>query len=334
MPDDERKTTASPSPAAASAASHTATWLTVLGVGVLAIAFIVIETRLVSLPETAEGFAKKILQGGALALLFLVLRRLLKGALSRQVVDASVRFNLERVLDLTLGLVLFFVLMTLLFSDWYTAAVSLGLLSVILGFALQTPITSFIGWIYILVRKSFRVGDRIRVGDITGDVIDLSYLDTTILEVRGDYLTGDHPSGRIIKFPNLTVLSEAVYNYTTISYPFIWNEIKVQLAYQSDLELVTRLMTEVVERELGPALQERLTAYRDLLNRTMLGETASPLGPLVFFTVSDNTWVEAIVRYVVKPHEAETVKTRLIRKLLHELNQHDEKVLLPKSNMR
>ena len=94
-------------------------------------------------------------------------------------------------------------------SNWYTAVVSLGLISLILGFALQTPITSFIGWIYILVRKPYRVGDRIRIGEANGDVIDVSYLDTTLWEFGGEYLSTDHPSGRIIKFPNSNVLEHA-----------------------------------------------------------------------------------------------------------------------------
>jgi small-conductance mechanosensitive channel len=53
--------------------------------------------------------------------------------------------------------------LTIFFQNWYTAVVSFGLLSLILGFALQTPITSFIGWIYILVREPYRVGDRIKM---------------------------------------------------------------------------------------------------------------------------------------------------------------------------
>ena len=52
------------------------------------------------------------------------------------------------------------------------------------------------------------------------------------------------------------------------------------------------------------------------------------------FRVSDNTWLEAIVRYLVHPKEAGRVKTRLIEKLLRELGTQPDKVLFPKSNMR
>lgn len=115
----------------------------------------------------------------------------------------------------------------MLFANWYTAVVSLGLVSLILGFALQTPITSFIGWIYILIRTPYRVGDRIRIGNATGDVIDVSYLDTTLWEFGGEYYLPITPSGRIIKFPNSSVLSTAVYNYSWPLFPFIWNENQI-----------------------------------------------------------------------------------------------------------
>jgi hypothetical protein len=56
--------------------------------------------------------------------------------------------------------------------------------------------------------------------------------------------------------------------------------------------------------------------------------------PAVIFRVSENTWLEAIVRYLVHPKEAGRVKTRLTRRLLETLNAEPAKVLFPKSNAR
>src|SRR5437899_196709 len=85
--------------------------------------------------------------------------------------NAASRFNLKRILRLLLALVLAFLIISVLFVNWYTAVVSLGLISLVLGFALQTPISSLIGWVYILIRAPYRVGDRIQIGDARGDVI-------------------------------------------------------------------------------------------------------------------------------------------------------------------
>jgi small-conductance mechanosensitive channel len=235
---------------------------------------------------------------------------------------------------LIIGLVVIFTVVSILFVNWYTAVVSVGLISLILGFALQTPITSFIGWIYILVRAPYRVGDRIKISEATGDVIDVSYLDTTLWEFGGDYLSTDHPTGRIIKFPNSHVLSSAVYNYTWPLFPYVWNEIKFNIAYESDLEFVAMTMQGVAEKEVGETMMERIGVYRQLLAQTPVDELQVRAHPAVLFRVSDNTWIEAIVRYLVHPKKAGRVKTRMIRELLAALNAEPDRVLFPKSNAR
>src|SRR5205085_4232399 len=141
--------------------------------------------------------------------------------------------------------------------NWYTAAVSFGVLSLVVGLAVQTPFTSLLGWVYILVRTLYRVGDRIRIGDATGDVIDVGYLDTTLWEFGGQYLSTDHPSGRVIRFPNEKVLDSIVWNYSWPLFPYIWNEIKFQIAYQSDLKFVSETMQRIVEEEIGEEMMKR-----------------------------------------------------------------------------
>ena len=250
-------------------------------------------------------------------------------------IDSPVsRYNLRRVAKLLLGLMLGLVVITILFNNWYTAVVSVGLISLILGFALQTPITSFIGWIYILARAPYRVGDRIKVGEATGDVIDVSYLDTTLWEFGGDFLSTDHPSGRVIKFPNSKILDSTVYNYTWPLFPYVWNEIKFSVAYESDLEFVAEIMQRVAEEEVGERMMKQIRVFRELLAQTPVDELQVREHPAVIFRVNVNTWLDAIVRYLVHPKEAGRVKTRLIKKLLAELNAAPDRVLFPKSNAR
>src|SRR5439155_21436556 len=160
-------------------------------------------------------------------------------------IDSPVpRYNLRRVAKLGLGLLLVFIVISGLFQNWYTTIVSIGLFSLILGLAVQTPMTSFLGWIYILVRAPYRVGDRIRIQAATGDVIDVSYLDTTLWEFGGDFLSTDHPSGRVIKFPNSIVLTSPVFNYSWPLFPYVWNEIKLPVAYDCDLAFVAEVLQE------------------------------------------------------------------------------------------
>ncbi|MFN2386599.1 MAG: mechanosensitive ion channel family protein [Thermoanaerobaculia bacterium] len=282
----------------------------------------------------AAEWIYRVLVAGALTLAYLAVYEIAAYLVLPRIQNPAARFNVRRVMKLVVALLLVLSLASLFFVGWYGAAVSVGVVSLILGLALQTPITSFFAWIFILVRRPYRVGDRIRIGEATGDVIDVSYLDTTLWEFGGEFLSSDHPSGRLIKFPNSLVLSSTVYNYSWPLFPYIWNEITMQIAYESDLDFVASTLRRVVEEERGRAMTERINVYRGLLARTPVDELEVDERPSVLFRTSANTWIEATVRYLVAPRRAGRVKTALTRKILTELNQAPDKVLFPKANLR
>ena len=277
---------------------------------------------------------RRLFVAALLVVFALAIAKSIRVYLISQIENRPAQYNLTRVLNLVVVLTITIIGMSLLSATWYTALISLGLLSLILGFALQTPITSFIGWIYLLARQPYRVGDRIKIGDAEGDVIDVSYLDTTLWEFGGPYLSTEHPSGRIIKFPNSLVLNETVYNLSWPLFPYVWNEIKFQVAYDSDLEFIAKTMQQVVEEDLGEQMIDRVEIYRELLRQTPIDELEIQERPVVHFRAGESTWLEAIVRYLVHPKESGRVKTRLIKKLLDRLNAEPERVLFPKSNLR
>ncbi len=93
-------------------------------------------------------------------------------------------------------------------------------------------------------------------------------------------------------------------------------------------------MREVVEEELGSEMMKQLRVYRDLLAQTPVDRLTVQEKPVVVFRVSDNTWIEAIVRYLVDPKRAGRVKTTLTKKLLEKLNAAPDKVMFPKADNR
>ena len=299
-----------------------------------ALAYYFIRLGFFSFSETTKQLLLRLTAGVAAIVLTLVAAAIAKTYYIRPLENGVARYNLNRVVNLFVGLAIFFISISVIFANWYTAVVSFGLISLVVGFAVQTPITSFIGWIYILVKVPYRVGDRIKISGAAGDVIDVSYLDTTLWEFGGEHLSTDHPSGRIIKFPNSTVLSTAVYNYSWTLFPYIWSDIKFQVAYQSDLEFVAKVMRETAEEEVGEEMMERVRTYRELLQQTPVDELEVQERPVVVFRASDNTWIEAIVRYLVEPRQAGPVKTRLIKKMLARLNAEPGKVMFPKGDSR
>lgn len=277
---------------------------------------------------------RRIVVGAMAATLILAVGRLVQARVIDAMDNAVTRYNFRRILSLVIFVLIALIVISVLFANWYAAAASLGLISLVLGFALQTPITSFIGWIYILARRPYRVGDRISIGESTGDVIEVTYLDTTLWEVGGPYVSSDHPSGRLIKFPNANVLTSAVYNYSWEIFPYIWNEISFQIAYDSDLEFVSEVMRRAAEEELGETMIERVRQFREILATTPVDEVEVQERPTVLFRINANTWIDAKVRYVVDPKRAGSVKSRLLHKMLCQLNTQPERVRFPKGDSR
>src|SRR6266403_2003299 len=305
--------------------------LIIIGCAVL---YFLLSAKLVPLPKEPLDIIGRVLRAVALIVIVLAVAQAISIYAIGRIEDATTRFTLKRIEHLVIALLIAVIAVSVVFVNWYAALTALGVGSIIVGLAIQTPMKSFIAWIYILVRRPYQVGDRIKIGDATGDVIDVGYLDTTLWEFGGQYLSTDHPSGRVIRFPNEKVLDSIVWNYSWPLFPYIWNEIKFQIAYQSDLKFVAETMQHVVEEEIGEEMMKRVEVFRDLLARTPVDELEVRAHPRVIFRADEMTWIDAIVRYLVAPREAGRIKSRLIPKLLAALNSAPERVMFPKGDTR
>ena len=106
------------------------------------------------------------------------------------------------------------------------------------------------------------------------------------------------------------------------------------MAYECDLEWVSQTMRQIAEEEIGEAMLERIRTFRSLLSETPVDQLEVREHPTVLFRVSENTWLEAIVRYLVEPKQAGRVKNKLIEKMLSALNASPEKVMFPRGPAR
>ncbi|HZY82243.1 MAG TPA: mechanosensitive ion channel domain-containing protein [Cyclobacteriaceae bacterium] len=277
---------------------------------------------------------KKITLWTTISFAILSISRIIEHAMIGSNPSPATRYNLIRLVRFIAVAIILLVGVSLLFENWYTAAVSLGLISLLVGFALQTPITSLIGWLYIVIRTPYHVGDRIQIDTFKGDVVEISYLDTTLWEFGGDYLTNDLPSGRLIRFPNSLVLQSAVFNYSWTTFPYLWNEIPFHFAYESDLKLIEEVIKKVTKAELEQDADEKIENLKNYMAHTPVSQVDVKEYPFVAFRINTNTWVEASVTYLVNPKKAADTRSRIIKKVLAELNKTPDRALFPKSNAR
>ncbi len=264
-------------------------------------------------------FAEKLSLSAALISIVLLIGKTIENVIERRAETHGDRYNLLRVNKLLTLVFVIIVVISFLFQNLYAVAASLGLLSLVMGFALQAPISSFIAWLYIIFRKPYQVGDRIEIDGFKGDVVEINYLDTIIEEFSGVYLTNDRLSGRIVHFPNSVVLRAHVVNYSGPFIPFIWNETVIQVAYTSDLSFVESCLKEAAEsdfRSRYPKMDERQNQSD------------------VFFRSNRYSWMEVVVSYPVEPTDTTGRRNRILKKALPLLNGQPDKVQFPEGVKR
>jgi small-conductance mechanosensitive channel len=171
-----------------------------------------------------------------------------------------------------------------------------GLLSAGLAVALKDPITDLVGWVFILTRKPFEIGDRIQIGEHAGDVIDLRFFKFTLMEI-GNWVGADQSTGRVLHIPNSLIFTAVLANYTKGS-DFIWNEIPVLITFESDWKKAKTLV-ETIAREFTQELVENAEeSFREAANQYML--RYGTLTSRVYTSVKDSG-VLLTVRYLCEP---------------------------------
>lgn len=253
------------------------------------------------------------------------------GLLERSV-ERRRAYHLRNVLRLGIGVAALVAALGVVTEQWVGLLFSLGIVGFAVTFALQQPLFSLLGWLYIVTKEPYRVGDRVKIEDAKGDVIDVDFLVTTLWEINGDLVSSNQPSGRIVTLPNSVVLSSQVYNYSWEEFPWVWNEISVQVAYETDLAFARQEMIDVADEMFGDEMARNVARYREVLAETPV-ELEVQDRPTVN-VVQQESWVELRLRYLVSPRGGQRVKNKLYERILERFNGNPSKVAFPVSRNR
>lgn len=258
-----------------------------------------------------------------LGLVFVVLLvQIIKKSLGKRI-KADNWYKTKKIVN-AVGYILFTIIVLSIYSDQLgNVAVALGVASAGIAFALQEVIGSMAGWIAIMVSDFYRPGDRVQVGGIKGDVIDLGMLRTTVMEL-GDWIDGDLYNGRIVRIANSFVFKEPVYNYSA-DFPFLWNEIKIPIKFGCDYNHVKEVFEKITDNITGEYAKES-KIYWDEMVRKYAIENAS-LDTMVTMKITDN-WVEYTIRYVVNYRKRRSVQDTLYSEILQAVSDSDGAIQL------
>jgi small-conductance mechanosensitive channel len=244
--------------------------------------------------------------------------RILETALPRYFRQADARYRVRKFV-VFLGYSVGLIFLIILFED------RLGRISFALGVAgagvvvaLQDVVASLGGWFAIGVSRLYKVGDRIQIGDTKGDVIDISFLRTTVLEV-GSWVSRDLHNGRMARIPNSLVLKGPVYNFTQ-GFRFVWDEIKVSLTAQSDHRLAKSMLMAIAEEVVAELPAEAKRGWKQVTDNYRIESPG--LEPIVAFAVNGGSF-EFTVSYIVDYAQRTVMKDRLFTKIAEEIIDSD-----------
>ncbi len=260
----------------------------------------------------------KIVISAATILVLILVRRLVLLYVRRNFDDIQVQYHVRKI-----SLYIAYFLAILIMSwVWFRGLRALttyfGLLSAGLAIALRDPLVNLAGWVFILWRKPFEVGDRIAMGDHAGDVIDTRIFQFTLMEI-GNWVAADQSTGRVIHIPNGKVFTETLANYTK-GFQYIWNEVPVMVTFESDWEKAKRIMMKIGDKH----------AIHDVKARNQLQKAArkfmifyATLTPTVYTSVADSG-VLLTLRYLCHPRQRRGTAQAIWEDVLREFAQCDD----------
>ncbi len=198
-----------------------------------------------------------------------------------------------------------------------------GLLTVLtligagLAIALREALLSFVGWIRIGIISPYRIGDRIEINGIRGDVIDIRVLRTTLMEI-GNWVDADQSTGRIVHVPNSWVFMHAVFNYTR-GFKFIWNELAITVTFRSDWQAAHDIMLELASISAEIVEQQAKREIREMTSEYLVH--FSILSPFVYVRIVENG-VRLTLRYLCEARKRRGTEHALTISILERFRQH------------
>ncbi|MEQ9426828.1 MAG: mechanosensitive ion channel [Cyclobacteriaceae bacterium] len=248
--------------------------------------------------SSIEGFDKKIFISIAVILTLYLIRVISLKIIFQKIVDPRDRYywkNGVRYTTVTIGLIIITILWI---NEVDSVATFFGLLSAGLTIALKDPIVNLAGWLFIIIRRPFDVGDRIQLGAHAGDVIDIRIFQFTVNEI-GEWVDADQSTGRIVHIPNGKVFTDSQVNFTQ-GFSHLWNEIGVMVTFESDWEKAKQILEKIIQKHGAKFTGEARTKLLDASKKFMI--FYKTLDPIVYTSVKDSG-VMLTMRYLCMPQQ-------------------------------
>ncbi len=259
-----------------------------------------IKSLIQSIPYINSPFMLKLIESIALIIIIWLFKILIVKLINKNITDVKTQYHWRKLINSTI----FIIILILVGRIWFRGAQSLvtylGLVSAGVAIALKDVLANLAGWLYIISRRPFNVGDRVQIGEFAGDVIDQSFFEFTLLEI-GNWVHADQSTGRIVHIPNGKIFSQDLANYDK-GFKYLWNEIEVVVTFESDWKKAKGLLLDITNKKGENISKSMESQIKRAAKKYMI--YYKELTPIVYTSVVDHG-----VRLTIR-HLCETRKRR------------------------
>lgn len=275
--------------------------------------------------KDTEGYSEKILLTIGVIILAVLLYQIILKITKELFTKAKHRVRAKAA---TLW-ILFIVSVAAILYIWFNAMegflIGIIIFSALVIFSMRDLAINFAGYIYLKIRKPFKIGDSVEIAGHLGDISHIEIFEFSMREVGG-WLRSKQYTGVNIHFPNKMIFNNAFKNYTE-DYPYVWFDIAFVFDLTSNIEKVEELMYEIGERQLKKVIKrdqedEEMRKYLDRLSNDM-----ELTGAKIFSTVTSNYKLEGLevaLKVFCKLQEKSKVTTEIEREIINMVNANDD----------
>ena len=227
-------------------------------------------------------------------IIILLISWAIRNSINKKISDNTNRYRIKKLVRIGSYILIIFLILIMFTGSFQYLTVSIGLISAAIAFALQEVVLSIAGWFAIFGSNMYKPGDRIKINNIKGDVIDIGITKTTLMEI-GDWVSSDNYNGRIVKISNSFVFKGAVHNYST-DFPFVWDEINLPIKYGSDITLANKIIQKTADTQLSKYTNFAKEDWKLMVKKYLIEDAI--VASTLSLKLTDN-WIEFNLRYVV-----------------------------------
>ena len=232
-----------------------------------------IKSIIQSIPYINSPFMIKLIESIILIIIIWLIKVLIVKLINKNISEVKTQYHWRKLINSTIFIIIIIVVGRIWFKGAQSLVTYLGLLSAGVAIALKDVLANLAGWLYIISRRPFNVGDRVQIGEFAGDVIDQSFFEFTLLEI-GNWVHADQSTGRIVHIPNGKIFSQDLANYDK-GFNYLWNEIEVVVTFESDWQKAKEILLNIantkgeniskrMENQIKRAAKKYMIYYKEL----------------------------------------------------------------------